>query len=502
MNTSLKFLLCGLLSFGLASCSDNDKTGSDTTTFETDLNGGRIELGADAGSASSFRIRSDARWEIRCEGDLFTASPTTPTGFETEVVVTASEANPEDGIRKLGGLTISCPEADRLIDCEVVQLPESAAATTPQTLLLYMPGTSLVSYYEANIDLCRKAVADRALGKGRLLVCYQPGGNSSAELLELRFDDRKNECVTDRLRTYEHFDAASQKSVRRLFSDMEEFAPAQRYGLVIGSHGKAWIPAGITLTSRTGHLPADEEEFWAPKAGAKPTRSFGDTHFGMEIPDLSAVLSSLDFRFDFLMFDACFMSNIETLYDLRTNTDYIVASPCEIMGAGFPYDTIIPHLFAQTPLEERLAGVCNAYWYFYMHDWETNPLNEPSGCIALTRTAELDALAEAMRQVSAATKKDYDPAALQYYEGLSEHVFFDLGHYVELSCADDAARTRFKQQFDRTFPPECRLHTEIFYSVYNGMRNPIHYYSGVSVSEPCTRYTVENRNTAWYKATH
>ncbi len=509
MNRFFKFLLCGLVALGMVSCSDDnplDKPQPDPEiSFEItpDLNG-KIMLGAAAESKFTFTVKTDAAWRIESDGNLFSVNPTAPTAHDTAVEVTALEENPTTETRKLGSLSIICPEAERTVRLEVIQDGTPEEKPQSRTILLYMPGTNLLSFYKTNIELCRKAVAAKALGENnRLVICYQPFGQQSASLFGLRYNAQKKECEEVPMLTYDHFEASSEESVRKLFEDVYHFAPASQYGLIIGSHGKAWIPAQTPLMRpcfAVANAPT-EEEFWCPKEGAKPTRAFGDSNHSMDITTLGDIFSSMNFRFDFLIFDACFMSNIETLYDLRSAADYIVASPCEIMAAGFPYDRILPHLFAPMPIEEALGKVCHTYWDFYMHDWETDPGNEPSGCIALTRTRELDALAASMRQVTSA-KQDFDLSKLQYYEGLDEHVFFDLGHFVELSCDDETAKARFREQLDRTFPKESRLHTDIFYSVYNGKRNPIHHYTGVTTSEPSLRYREQNQNTAWYQTTH
>ena len=57
-----------------------------------------------------------------------------------------------------------------------------------QTLLLYMPGRSLIDYYERNIEGVSAAVTNQIPGDGRILVCYQPEKHSSAVLQEIRHD--------------------------------------------------------------------------------------------------------------------------------------------------------------------------------------------------------------------------------------------------------------------------------------------------------------------------
>ena len=71
-----------------------------------------------------------------------------------------------------------------------------------------------------------------------------------------------------------------------------------------------------------------------------------------------------NYRTDYLLFDACFMANIETLYDLRECTDYVIAAPCEIMGEGFPYERAMPWFFTDGGKTRDLTKVCEAFWNF------------------------------------------------------------------------------------------------------------------------------------------
>lgn len=372
-------------------------------------------------------------------------------------------------------------------------------ALADRTVLLYMPGQSLIAYYENNIQGICTAVTGRALGKGRMLVCWQPDDQTSAVVQEIYYDRNKRCSEAKTLKTYDDFDAGDPAAVQQLFADAAELAPARNYGLIIGCHGKAWIPASGGVLPRS-MLPADD--VWTTAPGAKPTRSFGDTGYELDITELAAALEAQRFRFDYLIFDDCFMANIETLYDLRSVIGYIVASPCEVMGDGFPYDRIVPHLFETGPVADRLAETCREFWNLYENEYQSTTWKEQSGCISLAVTSQLDALAEVMRRINEKGKQPFELSQLQYYEGLMTHLFYDLGHYVELSCGDPALVKEFTTQLDRAFPPESRLCTKQFYSQYNNGSNPVHFYTGVSVSEPSTKYVAENRMTNWYRDTH
>ena len=197
------------------------------------------------------------------------------------------------------------------------------------------------------------------------------------------------------------------------------------------------------------------------------------------------------------------MANIETLYDLRRAVDYIVASPCEVMGDGFPYDRIVPHLFEGNGVLSSLEKACWEFWNLYENDWRSTIAYEQSGCISLAVTAQLDALAKEMRRIKD-KKQAFDIDALQYYKGNVTKLFYDLEHYVTLCCNDQGVVDDFKARMKLAFPVSSRHHTASFYSAYDRRNHSVNYYSGVSVSEPepSAKYAAENRQTNWYRDTH
>ena len=376
-------------------------------------------------------------------------------------------------------------------------------ALADRTVLLYMPGQSLSAYYKNNIQGIHTAVTDRALGNGRMLVCWQPEKQTSAVMLEIYYDRNKRRSETKILKTYDDFNAGSAADVQRIFADAAELAPAQNYGLIIGCHGKAWIPASGGVLPYSLRSAEPDDDVWTTAPGAKTTRSFGDTGYELDITELASAIETQSFRFDYLIFDDCFMANIETLYDLRRAVDYIVASPCEVMGDGFPYDRIVPHLFEGNGVLSSLEKACWEFWNLYENDWRSTIAYEQSGCISLAVTAQLDALAKEMRRIKD-KKQAFDIDALQYYKGNVTKLFYDLEHYVTLCCNDQGVVDDFKARMKLAFPVSSRHHTASFYSAYDRRNHSVNYYSGVSVSEPepSAKYAAENQQTNWYRDTH
>ena len=380
---------------------------------------------------------------------------------------------------------------------------------TDQTVLFYLSGQSLLRYFrDTNVAEIRKVIeGGTTLCNSRVLVFIQPSVRESL-LIEYAYDAPTRSCTADTLRRYSGLSSVRQEDIVRVFCDMRELAPANRYGLVMGSHGGGWVPAEYKNLNLSED---DSEQEWSLGArrhgaadwlgrlpGADATRWFGENDYATaDIETWSAAFAEAAIGWEYAVFDACFMSNIETLYELRHAARYIVGSPCEIMGRGMPYATMMADLFVDEGRSYDLEAFCRHFHEYYSTTTETRR----SGCIALTVCSELDELARRMKAVNGRLRPDADFSGLQIYEGLNRPLFFDLGQYVETVCADEALAGAFRTQFDRTFPESHRLHTPSFYSGYNGRMNEIHTYSGVTTSAPSTKFPTAYAATAWSRAT-
>ena len=376
-------------------------------------------LRSTAGSAAAFTVTATGPWTLTTTGSGFGISPTAGGRGETTVTVTASDGNPGRSRVKLGTVALTLNAGGAQCSVTVSQSP----ATATQTMLLYMPGRDLLKFYKQNIDGVLKAVDANVPGDGRVLVCYQPNAHSQAEMYEAYFNAEKQAAAFALLKTYDDFAAADPACIQRMLADVEALAPAQHYGIIVGCHGKAWVPANQGALSYSARMSKELEE-------------------------------------------------------------------------GFPYERAMPWFFTDGGKTRDLTKVCEAFWNFYMNDATTQ-----SGCISLAVMSEMEGMKEVMRRINAAWKKSY-AEELQSYEGMSSHIFYDLGHWVELACGDAGLKEDFKAQLDKAFPKAARLSTPGFYSAYNGRMNPVAYYSGVSFSEPSDKYVEENKQTSWYRDTH
>lgn len=475
----------------LAAACEKDDTPSSALTVSTS----RLLLKGTAQSQTVFTVTANQAWEIRTAGSGFTAEPLAGGAGTTAVTVTATQHNPAPERTDLGSVTVTIPGTRHRRTVTVEQSPGKA----PQSVFLYMAGTDLLKYFRLNIERSCKAVTANVPGDGRFLAMVQPA-SQSALILEILYDPATRAARVDTLARKTGIVSTRRETITSLLGEMAALAPAERYGLILGSHGSAWVPSRYQYLSQS---LTPSKDYWR-KNGVLETRWFGsDGGVRTDITTLASAIEETGIGFDYLIFDACFMSSVETLYDLKDCTENVIGAPTEIMGYGFPYDRILPKLFTQNGAVCDLKGVCKAYYDFYLNDWQSLPGNAQSGCIALTKCSELSALAGAMKAINNGKKRQYDPQSLQHYENLTPHLFYDLGQYAEAICDDPALVDSFQKQFDKAFPPACRLHTPTFYSAYgSGAYIDVDRYSGVSTSEPSGKYTAENRQTAWYLETH
>ncbi|MFQ8714590.1 MAG: clostripain-related cysteine peptidase, partial [Alistipes onderdonkii] len=474
-------------------------------TRRADHDARRSGIAQHGGFEAAFTVSSTEAWSLTTEGSGFDVSPTHGGRGETTGTVRAQDANPTTRRKALGSMALRLSSGKAEATVTVVQSPTVA----PQTVVMYLPWSgNLYTHFLQNIEDVKKAVAGNILHDSRLLLFLQTS-TTKGTLSELYYDN--GECRETELRTYEDLNVTQAETITGIFDYIKQTAPAERYGITIGSHGMAWIPA-----SGSGRSAADA------KAGTEPTATTvrEKWHWEYVSPDgqftrwfgdggsrctntttFAEAITAAGIRFEYILFDDCFMSSIEVAYDLRKITRHLIASPCEVMAYGYPYDLVMPYLFTDGGTGYDLDGVCRSFYEFY-EQYEAPNYN--CGAIAVTVCDQVDKMAEVMRLINNASPAYIpDPEKpLQQYEYLYAPTrFYDLADYVYQLCDDTALLKEFDEQLARTVPERYRLHTEYFYS---GGKRPLTTYSGISTSAPSTSGIVVNniQNTGWYKATH
>lgn len=316
-----------------------------------------------------------------------------------------------------------------------------------RVVLVYMAGdNSLGGYVWDNLDAMRQGMASAPAGSRTIAYVDTPDDNP--RLLEV------TSSGTQTLYTWPSpHNSASAATVREVVSLVRTLAPADRYGLVLWSHGLAWMPSWATgyltrskarmaepwpQTKHGGAASATAASFLpAAFSAAVPwpaTKWFGqDTGESpagyLDVEQLSEAIPSG--VFDWILFDACFMASAETLYALRDKAERIVCSPAEVIADGFPYAEIMAELLRPEP---DLRAVCESYYLHYAQHVQSS---YRSATVSLIETSQLEALAGATASVLGAALAS-DPEVLsvmdlnrvQPLDRYRRHFLFDMGSVV------------------------------------------------------------------------
>lgn len=385
-----------------------------------------------------------------------------------------------------------------IVGChEDVPAPYPVPKNLPnKTIFVYMPWSaarnnetgSLYNNFLQNIEDIEAAIeAEKGLGRNKLMVFIATSANHAA-LIEVKYA-ANGRCQRD---TLQHFDShnmpayTTANGLASLLSKVKVEAPAKQYALIVGCHGTGWL-------------------FSEGKSRAR-TRYFGgsDRYFQTNIPTLAAAIEQAKMRMQFVMFDDCYMSNVEVAYEMRHATDYLIGCCSEIMAYGMPYKNIWKHLTQPKP---NYKEVVNEFHNFYLnYKW-------PYGNIGVTDCSKVEEVAARMKTINAATANNaklIDWKDIQRLDGYEKTIFFDMGDYVNKLCntPETQSMAREMQTALAQLVP-YKSTTKYIYTALEQLNTQtifVNAYSGITISDP-TQSDFENalttkRETSWWKATH
>ncbi len=279
-------------------------------------------------------------------------------------------------------------------------------------------------------------------GKGGHLVIYQdlPEG-STFEVIH----KEKGEAIATLVYEKAEDNSASAEVFERVIKETVAECPADSYGLILFSHATGWLP---------------DDSFQALRSIVR------DQDAWMNLPDFANAIP--DKQFEFIVFEACLMAGIEVAYELKDKSNYILASPAEVLSPGFRdiYPASINKLFLP---DADLASFTNDI-YEYQKE-----LYFSSVTLSLIRTSALPKLAEWVRKY--ANPVDY-PAieGIQVFDRKGRHVFFDFEQHFSRLTDNEAARSELAALLEECLV--CKYHTPSFLLSNQGFK--ITHYSGLT----------------------
>lgn len=167
--------------------------------------------------------------------------------------------------------------------------------------------------------------------------------------------------------------------------EMVQNYPSKSYSLVLWSHGSGWAPTERSIQRIYDNLTArSQARAFGVDNGVNSSLTNGD--YDMDISSVKWVLEKLGVHMDYILWDACMMQGVETAYELRNLTDWIIGSPTETPGTGAPY-----YNAAAALCNADISGIISDYAAYYDNSTKYRS-SFPFSCI---KTSELKALAEA-----------------------------------------------------------------------------------------------------------
>ena len=214
------------------------------------------------------------------------------------------------------------------------------------------------------------------------------------------------------------------------------------YGLVLWGHAGGWTMQDSIAYSR-GYGVDNGRNY-----------SNSDSGFWLNIPTIRKVLEQMPKQL-FIFADCCNFMCLESIYELRNVTDYVIGSPAEIPDLGAPYNTVVPAMFKHNSSTSSIIdGFVSAIIERYS---EAYPNYLP---LSAVESSKMEAVATATRDVLktiAALPEGYavkDSTIHYYYDGSkyydfnpSYNIFFDAGDYVR-SKVSDADYRQWREALD------------------------------------------------------
>ena len=398
-----------------------------------------------------------------------------------------------------------------------------------QTILVFYPWTGsksytgLLGYLQNNIDsICDGIIDRKGLNNSRVLVFLSDKYNHST-LYDLQYNATTKSVDRVPLKEYEGASYASAEGIADILNEVKTQASALNYALIVGAHGCGWTyasdwskypdyarpsvtrPSDSALNgySATGYSATGISSFsgiqFGPDPNAPLTRFFGSVSLAENAMDISTLAEGIresGLKMQYILFDACYMSNIETAYELKDVTNYMIASGSEIMAAGLPYRSMWSYLNSSTP---NYSSIVSTSVNFYKNS------SAPFCNLAAIDCRQVEKLAGVMKDINAENQlqASVNLDSIQHLDGFRPNLFYDLETYVDSLHPSGYLLDQFKSQLKLTI--KASDHTDEAYTcIYSSDSFKIKNYCGITISDPSQHsVAIKGREkTGWWKATH
>lgn len=304
-------------------------------------------------------------------------------------------------------LTASCSKDD--------PKPKPASGVESMTLIYAVNRSSLSSDFSDDSREMLSAMAASGDEAHKLLL-FRTDSESECGLYEA-VADKKGVYAFELLKRFPR-DVTSTDPAR--LAEVVDYAlslyPEARKNLFFWGHGMSWNPTFSDHQVKIAPKDADLPEAYG--YGGEYCGVIGGSTDWMEITELADALP--DDAFDTIWFDCCYMSGIETIYQLRDKCDYFVAYPTEVCQYGLPYDLVLPYVMTEKPDLVKAAQT-----FFDYYSVSGDPVT-----VACLLMDKVEPVADAVKRIYASGIGMPNLSEVANYSRSYNSPFYDLTQYV------------------------------------------------------------------------
>lgn len=328
------------------------------------------------------------------------------------------------------------------------------------TVLVYVVATNNLS---VNLDEDKDEMllgAERInISKNNILV-YQTTYNNNPQLLRIvKTDDG---YAFEEVKEYSKEVASLDPSrITEVINYVLDSYPAKNYGLIFWSHSSGSQPFLDALEA--DYLPSQRS-------------------FGQDLSTDNAALKSINIDrlaslippgvFEYIWFDSCYMSNIESIYEFRGKCKYYVGYATEVCDTGMPYNLVLPHITG-TKLNLVKAGE-EFFKYYNEHPYSLYRV----GTVAVIDMEKIEELSNVSKTAYKNVGASVNTNSFMCYTRGSTGPFYELGDYVK-SMVDESDYDVFVKNWEDALS-KCVVYKGATDRDFNGRNIDKERYTGLS----------------------
>lgn len=289
---------------------------------------------------------------------------------------------------------------------------EPTPSTVARTLLVYAVGSNNLysNFRNDSLEMLKGAEGINLNEVNMMAYWVRPGGDAMLKKIVKGKDGAPEfaEVKTYDRQTY----STDPRRISEVISDMQRYCPADKYDMILCSHGTGWTPS-----FKNHGEGSDRKEHGAMYSfGADQYNGYTDE---IDIDELADAIP--DNQFGYIWFDACYMSGIEVIYQLRDKSEYFVGYPTEVWAEGMPYNMTLPYLLRKTP---DLQAAASEFFDSYQSSGS-------AATIVVVDNSKIEPVADFCAEIYQATL-DYeiDKSKLQRYSRAPHGPFYELKDYT------------------------------------------------------------------------